>query len=655
MNNETSTSSTAFAIRRSLLVTFGDEALDVANQTVQISRQWLQVDPLPMQIADGASDSSCEAILKGCNGLADARLAQQWQGRGYTIKQRNEMDLWIILQLSSQQNEHTTVSHLNGDELAAWIEESSRQVHAALKVQLTVNLFLLCEPQAQPLALPWANKLRNLCEERIYLCGPVNQQHLRVENWLHDSARTLAGLLWSERSAPGAKHWHELESCWVTVAGADGWRAPNLELQKWLAVEWCERQLVLLEGNARVERAAPPTWLLSLETLERDLLTHVTPVPHPQDRSGQRPRWEQLATYPSQLLNGIQRLFMGRTIQQRAARNQWLAKQLARCEPYSSTTSLNHGIRNAPSVNALRQEIATLSTALTQLCDEVDRRLSAVEADLKEQEESCRQAQTKLQAMCDQFPSLTIPGILSALVMPWRWWRWALLYAFELPEQIQQLRNAELAKAEIVWEQENTLTIRQFVLALLQDAQCQEQWLTHVEQRISALKQRIAEQKSQIGQPALLPWSSERLQWLANEVSATVASWSQPWLTLPNLVNSEANPLYEACWQRALSYNEAVLHSSATSLLEGALPDLQQRQQWLQQLWENATPLWPSDELLPNEDPIDWLLLTEADTDMLNDLMPMSPRIGYCHFVGVLVVRKVAVNLGVESFLQSDM
>jgi len=630
-----------FAVQRSLLLAQGAEAVAVAQQAITVSRDWLRLEPLPTWFVDAEEPNACTALVAGCNALADTRFVQQMQHQGYTIKQRDEINLWLIIDLNpaNRQLEQTV------EQMMTLVEESAQQVRASLKVQLTPHALLLCEPQHQARAAQWAKCLQTVCENRVYLCGPVNQQHLRVEAWSLLAAETLAALLWSERSAPGITGWAEGATGWLTAVGAVGWRAPTPELQTWLAIQALEQQIGRLE--ARSPEASQHSWLRPIESLMRAITAQVAPVPHPQGQLPRWPRWEQLALFADRLPALLQSLCARRMPQQRAARSQWLQAEL---EGWDAALTAHLGSQSSErmgdSLADLQTSIGQIKQSLQVSTDALDDRLEAIAAELSEQEARCLHAYTALQNVCRQFPRVSFFGVLAALSMPWRWWRWGALYLLELPERGQQLLHTQISKAELLWAQENALTIRQCLLAMGQSIRQQEEWRNGLQIRLDAVKRSVAEQQATIADGVLWPWSAPRLQWLAQQMAATAAGWPAQTLTLAQLCQADTDLLFATLWQHARALTTILLDWSPPALVEGALPEQWQRRQWLQQLWDAATPLWPGEELRPRAECVDWLLLPTGEESVLASDLPIAMRQGYCHFNGLLLVREIAVNLG---------
>jgi hypothetical protein len=627
-----------FAVQRSLLFALGTEAVGVAQRAMTVSRDWLRLEQLPTWFANLDEENACAGLVAGCNALADTRLVQQLQQQGYTIKQRNEINLWLIIDLNPA---HGELEH-TPEQMATLVEESAQQVRTSLKVQLTPHALLLCEPQDQSLAVQWAQCLKPICEDRIYLCGPVNQQHLRAEAWPLLAAETLAALLWSERSAPGITRWAEGSACWLTAVGATGWRAPTPELQHWLAIQALEQQIVRLEAHS--SEVADLGWLRSAENLTLAVTAQVVPVPRIQAQLPRWPRWEQLATLAERLQTLLQDLFARRAPQQRAARSHWLQAELERWD--ALLTGHVHAQSSAAmgSIADLQTSFAQIKRSLQAATDTLDGRLEAIETDLGEQEVRCLHAYNVLQEICRQFPRVSLLGILTALTMPWRWWRWVAHYLFMLPECSQQLLNAQCCKAELLWAQENALTIRQCLLAMGQSVRQQEIWLNTIQDRLAAVKRSVSGQKATIADGVLCPWSAARLQWLAQQMATSVEDG--PTLSLDLLCQLDVDAIFPTLWQKILTCTTPLLDWSPAALIEGALPERWQRRQWLQQMCDAATPLWPSEELLPDTECVDWLLLPSGEESVMVGDLPVPIRQGYCHFNGLLIVREVAVNLG---------
>lgn len=646
-------SSPQFAVQRSLLLPIGEAAAKVAHQAVAISQAWLQLQQLPMRVVDTQMPDNAQmpdrvgAIVAACNGLADARLVRRFQTQGYLLKHTNEINLWILLAFSGEEYTAEGAAHLT-----AWIEEATQQVRSTLKVQLTAHLLLLCEPQHQNLAALWAGTLQNLCENRIYLCGPVNQHHLRLDDWEEQAGATLAGLLWSERSQPGVSRWNDPASCWVNAVGATGWRSPHVQLRNWLATRWVAHQFRLLEGTKpeRATHTTGPSVLPDLPLLERQLAACVPTIPQPHSPFMRWPNWAQLSSLPVRLQRWIETILASRSTQQAEARNGWLAGALVQFGTPPGTDELMRDAATITTLAALQEERVYKQQSLYSLSDAVEDRLCLIEAAIEEQQQRCTQMYGVLGKSCAQFPRNTIGGVIGALTSPWRWWRWAICYFVDLPEQSQQWINAEINLVLQRWEQSNLLTIRQLVLALLQDLRQQERTCTAIAEQLAALKHLLSEQERQQTEGDLNPWNAQRLACLLTQVKGSDIRWQQPLIGLTEVSTEETQALFERYWRAALETNQTVLSWPVSHILNGALPEPVLRQQWLAQLWEDATPLWPSETLLPSEESVNWLLQAETETDQLQDEMPANCQPGHCHFPGLLVVREVAVNLvmGVE-------
>ncbi len=646
-----------FSIERSLLFPVGEMATHVANYALAFSQMWLGIEQLPASLAHvefsepaqtneiAQTDVRCRAIVAGCNRLAEARLIQYLHQQGYAVKQRNEIRLWVVIDLDPS----CAKQSMTPDQLAALIEECIQQVRATLKVQLTPYALLLCEPQYQEIAAQWATSLHSACEERIYLCGSVNQQHLRIERWVEQVGETLAGLLWSERSAPSNTNWEHGSACWVTAVGASGWRSPNNELQQWLACRWIEAQVATVEQASG--KPLVVDWLRSMEAMEREVAANVAPIPQPQ-APVRWPTWDQLASLAVRTRNALHSLFERRAQAQREARMKWLEAQIARCEGIFTTHLQLRAGAESPSLADMRQWLIQVKEKLLRVVEALDQRLETLATEIQIQKERSSEAYALVESVCTQFPQATLLGALAALGTPWRWWRWLGLYYFELPERTQHLLHAEIGKATLAWQQENGLAIRQFLLILGQTIQQHEGQLAQIQSHLDQVKMKVLEQGQSLPNDCYLPWTMPRLYWLANRLAMTVEGWQSQSLSLERVAQLDTEALFANLWQQAVTLTLPILAWSPTKLLEDALPDPSQRQRWLYQQWDNATPLWPGDELLPAEECVDWLLLPTGEEWESIHHLPTVMRSGYCHFNGLLLVREIAVK--VESGVRSQ-
>jgi hypothetical protein len=201
-------------IDRTVVMAMGEKAQQVVAGVVAFSQSMLGA-PLPLFVITlpqaGAGDEEAagrfavndtlqwESLFAAtCDQLADAALAEALRKQRLTLNHANDLHLWLVVDWTGSVPgvaERWTTQALE----AAVV--FTRTAWQRVRAETLVHLVLLAEPDQQGRLNRWAQDESRQDSVLVFLAGPVNQLHLRLEppRWLAQTARAMAALIWGRR------------------------------------------------------------------------------------------------------------------------------------------------------------------------------------------------------------------------------------------------------------------------------------------------------------------------------------------------------------------------------------------------------------------------------------------------------------------------
>lgn len=586
----TRTSSPTRLVTRTLLLPVGAGAERLTARVCELSRMWLAGDAPVAMVETDSEDGAATALEH----LAGQPLAQSLSERGIALARPSEAELWAVIDLTAAEQ-----PNLSPDQVAEQLHRLVEMAWRRLRIQMGVHGLLLATPAEQMALKPWTETLSPLWEKRLYLAGPVNQNHLCLAEteWRERAALGLTTLLWSKR--PSHSHVGQTPTHRRTLyaLGASVWSAPRAGLKWWLSLRFARRTLerLLREDSSPDLQHAPER--MQAEAHMRGLLGHLSGPPTPLRWDDRRPGLTALASLPESLAQMVERNRKQREAEAQQGRRRWLAVQMAQGEAKRRE-------RNAAFLTPTEvwPRPAEYRARLETEREEIMAQLQLIQAELEqwgerleEAEQAAQQAQAELAELCAYFPTPDLRGGLTVLTHPWRLGGWVWAYLRWLPQRAQQLLDALSRQSEARWQEANWHTLRQFYLAQAQEHQLALDEGDGLLKRLAEMEERMATRLAGMEAAELAPWTQEGLETLYGSLLADGSLCALVFLSghpLTEWLKDDA----EAAESVLLAWPEAWLRPlerwSGVDHLVEALPG-PALGEWLTQIGESALPLWP--------------------------------------------------------------
>jgi hypothetical protein len=638
----------SYRIARALLVPLGPQAETVAQTVLALSQRWLDTPP-PLQIlsatallAHGVDSIEAQRTLyAAADGLADQALFATLRRAGYSLKDEDELAIWLLLDTPSPDS--SPVGDLPAPaEAIALYHAVATAIRQRLHMQAVGHAMLLAEPAAQDLLSPWVTALRQAELQAVYTAGPINCRHLRlsVEAWSERAATALMTLLWSTFPS----HGHGDEPTLLYAIGAAHWIAPRAAIKQCLATQTASAFVQQCLAHTASHRAEQPP------LADPEQLFHVLSrtVPQPLSlRLPRRPSWPTLNGLATHLTTMADQHTMRRGLAQHQSRQRWLANQLDAWRDWFGQLTDGQLVLK-PGESSLLQERQTLCTwqqALLRTAALVDQQLEQLGEQLLAAERRVQRTRQQLEALCAELPPPALSPLGLALLQPWRWLSWLWTYGALLPPAQQRLCDALGERARLTWLEANWHAVRQLYLAMLQDLQHAIGQRDRLIAQLQTCAQILSEQQ-RTNAEAAAPWSPAGLTRLWRQLCPAdlderfavfcrdqpLDTWTQleP-AALATALTQVVAPAFAfvdqwsalECLILAFQLESTASGNPDDSGLKGlnhrpvpATADLDTTHQfltWLDDHFDQAAPLWPSQPEVATQDGSDWLLVADYD------------------------------------------
>lgn len=502
-------------VTRALVLPVGTGAERLAARVCELSKRWLAGDA-PVAVVEADSEEGATTALEH---LAGQPLAQSLRERGMALARPSEAELWAVIDLTAAEQ-----PNLSPDQAAEQLHRLVEMAWRRLRIQLGVHGLLLATPAEQMALKPWTETLSPLWEKRLYLAGPINQNHLCLaeEEWRERAALGLAALLWSRRPSHSAMGQTPTYRQTFYALGASVWTAPRAEMNQWLSLRFAQRTLErLLKGDSSPEPQHAPE-RMQAEAQMRGLLGHLSGPPIPLRWGDRRPGLTALASLPQSLVQVAERNRKQREAEAQQGRRRWLAVQMAKGEEErkESATAYLTPTEGWPRLSEYRVRLKTEREEMMVRLQLVQTELEMWGEWLEEAERAVQQAQAELAELCAYFPTPDLRGGLTVLTHPWRLGGWVWAYLRWLPQRAQQLLDGLSRQGEAHWQESNWHALRQFYLAQAQEHQLALDEADGLLKRLAEMEERMAARLAGMDETELTPWTREGLEKLYSSLLA---------------------------------------------------------------------------------------------------------------------------------------
>lgn len=634
-------------LRRVLLLTDGEAAATIAEQTLALGRSWLGCEPLLVQIAlpqaaMTADADALEMLAAACDRLADGAWVAELAAAGWGVAKSDEIEAWLLIDAGSRPAAARVPGAAAASDLPlARVAALSELAWQRLRVYVTVRAFLLAEPTTQAAAAVCAEQLAATGVEQLGLLGPVDAARLRwtPDHWQAAAARSLATLLWSDaelapdrsqayRPAPEADHASVTQvaapAAQVAMApataateaqvvwgiGAAAWPTPQAALMQWLSVYGAHattaRLLAAPAGPTPVV-ADPdderPPWELPALTIapERHRLSvdaAAPPEPPGLVWGQRRPGWEALAALPAALRTAADARASQAHDAQYEPRGAWLAGQVDAWQAALQQLRSERLTPGWPELLRFQGDLDTLITRLRAASALIEDWLEAAGARFRAAEDAVARAETDLASLCQSFPPANRRGLWIMLAQPWRWPALAWAYLGLLPQFGQKYLDACYHRGAARWAEANLHALRQAYLAMAQIVQDLQQEVAALTAQLAALEAELARRLAAAACPP--PWDAARLASLARRMLGD-AGPGLAWILVEPASDGEAAQDATVVDASALARLSAWVGARLAPLARWTAADWltaglepEALLPWFDDFARQATPLWPA-------------------------------------------------------------
>ena len=602
-------------IERALLVPFGPAALAVAQACVQLSRQWLGVEP-PLEVVAVDTEIDGEQVARAWDRLAAAERFDRLEAQGFSLERTDEITLWLIFDLTAHTTRETaSTASFTVKNVLGLIEQLQDAAWAQLRVRTLTKALILSAPQHRQATQDLAQRLAPVCAEHVHLSSPIDQRRLRLDEtkWTERSATALAAWLWGKQPGHTSLHYRNSEQYAARTMGAIAWVAPRDLLHQWTQKTWAVRTLTRLQSQESSEVTDESLVALLPASPARLLESLAAGLSRPaavRFAQRERPPFTLLHQTVERINTRLRRLEERAAPERRQQRRLWVDQQLAQWADtlHNLRAERLASVQTWPQLRIYRQTLDALADSLTARLGDIDEILTELGERLALAEQRCIQEERTLTNLCKGIPQLTPLGLVQLASQPWQWPTWFWRYSQVIPQQMQHYLDLCLTRLTLEWEQTNWHTLRQNHLVMVQMLHEEVSVLNQLEHLLGEASVYLRTQLEEVERQLPSPWTLERLNWIFDQLlgDGSLTAWSllttrplSTWLTLD--VPSVVTLLSE--W---IGPSLAPLDQwTAVDLLALALPG-KQLEVWLDQFVEEARPLWPPQEVTDSESTEIW-------------------------------------------------
>lgn len=609
---------TPYLLPRVLLITAGESAAVLAGEVDALSCEWLRVAPPLRRLASAAGSAALAAI---CDELASAQLAATLRHAGYELATSDAILVWLLID-----TQHATPPGAAGNAPAELLNAVTETVWRRLRLPVQHHALLLAEPDDDVAA--WLYALRAPVVNQVWLAGPVNHDHLRLdeEEWRGQAATALAAMLWGAlpRQQQEQTEWQ------LRIAGAAAWPSPRRPLQQWLATQLVRTALSALLRPSHEDKATPIAQPVTLAQQAQTLSACQPPATALLRWPERRPAWHNLPQFAAHVVAAALHQAGRRTPAASQAREQWLSEQRAGWEAQSTRlVAACLGMDAAsPGLSLLGGELERLQGVLAAQSATAARCLASAVQQLERSQERWEASRDCLAALCAGFPVPSLAGWLAALRQPWRWPGWLWRYHIDLPRTVQTLLEAAASLAQAQAHEADWRALHTLQLSMVQHVQEQAERVAALLDHLDQIDAALARQQDQLAAQLPPPWNEERLNRLAGQLVPSMPALLHELLSEPEPLLSALDTAADArarCWQEQVAeclaqrWPWSVLDCLRLALADpGAAqpsPDDMAWCDWLTAWIQRVRPLWPRPELPPNTRTHQWLLTPGLQPD----------------------------------------
>jgi hypothetical protein len=597
-------------INRAMVLTLGDGAQSVAQQTAALSRTTV-ADCLPLAVVPLSPDSDPPArdvseeltqrLTAACDALADAGLADRLRQQGLSIAFEDDLHVWLLADLNDEQVEsESALTGLRLLEEIAWRRG---------RMTVIPHLLLLVEPEFQDRLEDWAGELARRCSNQVFLASAINLHHLRLSAacWQDNASAALTLLLWSHMPSHSSLAQSAASGASFCALGAALWPAPRALLRRWCEHWWIGLLIRRLQAGRLAETNNPTQSMVNdLKLHEAELSAATPPALAAESARNWRPAWGHLPTAGNDLLSRANRRNELRCQEHERARLAWLDARLSQWAESLRRRAADYlaPCQRWPLPALWRVELDDLCQRLQTECARVDAELDAAGQRLAAAESTLARETQALDRLCRSFPVNSLRGLLALMFQPWRWPFWAWRYSTTLPRQAQRTLDVLAMRNQRARTEANLHTLRQLGLAAAQDARLQSS-------QLDALYRLLAEMLSLI-EPVLArtmaqtrsPWTAQRLERVSPAIDTELAlALFEHWPLSKWGVDAAADALERAISHVGLSLAQMDAACASELLALAFAPTIlvadeeaQSVGDWLTGFYRDAAPLWPVGE-----------------------------------------------------------
>ena len=640
------------ALKRTLVLAIGATANAIAARAATQSLRWLG-DAAPVVYVDCDAIATVDIeeqtphLTAALDTLGSRKIADGLRRHGLSLQEQDELQLWLLCaeqpEACLEQNESSTerlepLAH-RAAHLARLAADMAWQ---RLRVQAVTNAILVGDPAAEADLVAERQALVAAGAADIYLAGPVNQEHLRLdeEDWQTSTAAALNGLILGTRPSHGCAQTGDERL--IAVGGAV-WESPRKRVCRWLelhaTVNLCSELLAKpSDGEQECEHPAGP--LREDAGVDSYMQTLVAQLPAPRPTRFWRTvssGWPDVATLEESLnRNELEQLALDQ-LRLSPARHLWRDQQMHewnRLLDEIETRSNRRAQQNPSAVlQSYRRHLTTRLERLRQDSAAIEGRLEQLDRRVEQAEQTCISKTEIVRTVCAELPAYSLRGATTLLLQPWRWPMWAWSALHRLPRAGQRLLNAQAQYRRAQWEEGNWHLLRQLYLAMQQEVNNRLADLDALVAHLETVRDAAQTQQRTIEEELEPPWHADRLAelgalLLAEELAPLLQAMigAQPLLAWPALSAADITRRVALRLGDAL---RTLVGRHATDCLLQATPGLPIAQPgteagWsaptlvslpepsaevLAQLERNAVPLWPRSHLEPERCSSRWLLM----------------------------------------------
>jgi len=631
------------------VLTIGPFAQALAAVTAAIGAAWLPLPPMVHHFAIGGDGEQPKSMRDLPPSPHDAAWA--------TTPTRRPGDktspVWLLLDLCVDQPPALAATVV--DQRITWARQQLQRLALAVDHadgnNTSVSLLILADPARSADLERCRRRLTPLTMGPVYLIG-APMAEVETTAWQQRAATALAALLWGNLPAPALPAADAtVASPWYTI-GAAAQPSPTAPLIRTLALLTADEAVQARMTPAVADRQTDQSdALLPLVQLVTQLFAPAEalalPAPPPVRLRRTRPRWWRDSAHPvAMLLAYHHQQQRAQQVADQQVRSAWLTTRWSRWDtawqafsripsrPMESAIDLLHDV--AP-VEQVRRQILAVAQA-------VDEELETLAATITAQETQTQHECQALTDFCTDLPTLSLVGIWHFCRRPRRWPRWLWQLTVGLPWRLRRLSRCLTVQERVLHLEAHLHLRRQLALAMVQDVQAALAWQHEVRSYLTGLATYLEEQLTASLQALPPPWNRDRVAALrqdlirADQVNRQMGMHALTALLQPTAAEEWVDSAVEAVGESLVEAFAAAFAPlqqwSVTAWLRAAFPPSRQTAvdlyehgrwpkwrngtssptvapltQWLDQLLNEATLLWPPAADQPNQPIEQWCLL----------------------------------------------